>query len=98
MATRRELMDRLIGKLKEVAPSPSRCALCGNNVWRPNLEYAAIPLHGSPKGGKPTSHTLPLLPVSCTKCGNTHFVNLLILGFTEQELDSLETPSDDGKQ
>jgi hypothetical protein len=99
MATRDEIYQRLLDKLKEVSPNPGRCVFCGNNYWTPQGEYISLVLQASPRGGRLSGgKALPLVPVSCTKCGNTHLINLLVLGFSEEDLDSLVFPPDDGKQ
>lgn len=92
MATRKEIQSRLLQKLREVSPAPQRCVFCGNNKWQPHEEYVALKMQKDPRGGVLAGGAMPLLPVSCTKCGNTHFINLLVLGFSEEDLASLVVP------
>ena len=39
----------------------------------------------NPFGGK----AYPFVTISCRTCGNTHFINLLILGFSDKDWEAL---------
>ena len=61
------------------------CQLCGNNTWQlqdkpafvfivhPDLEHNSL-LHGGNQNG------LPFVVMTCKGCGNTLFINSMILG------------------
>lgn len=76
------LRDLISKKLGEKIKNYS-CVMCGTKSW--NLEPYIVPLLLSKDisvrlGGQ----ALPLVPLTCNNCGNTHFFNLVILGLSEE--------------
>lgn len=57
------------------------CTVCGYCSWQIG-NFVALPLAVIPHMFNPfPKNTLPFVTVFCTNCGNTHFLNLLVLGF-----------------
>lgn len=58
------------------------CEICKNTNWLIDPFMVNLPVTNKvvvTLGGS----VLPLLPITCSKCGNTHLLNLSILGLTE---------------
>jgi hypothetical protein len=70
------------------------CTLCGHNDWR-IASYVPLGTSQSPTQQNLGGKIYPLVSVNCTNCGNTHLVNLLLLGFAEADLESLRMPDAD---
>lgn len=59
------------------------CPLCGNNNWTISdqvfqaleFDFKGLPLNGA---------SYPIVPLTCTQCGNTYFINALIAGLIEK--------------
>jgi hypothetical protein len=80
MPKNEEIINRIISALTEKV---------GNDSWTVNTWYVALTLSEYPNRAVFGREIMPLIPVSCTKCGNTHFINILILGFNKEELETL---------
>jgi len=66
-----------------------KCVLCENTNW--NLEPFMVNISvtsnlASRLGGE----ILPLVPITCTNCGNTHFLNLVTLGLLDIVKEGME--------
>jgi len=48
-----------------------------------------LPLSNAPDYVTLGGRVLPTVPLTCSTCGNTHLLNLLILGFTERDFEAL---------
>lgn len=82
MPSRAEVYKRLQDALK--AKGVARpCAVCGNPTWTIGPAYVVLPALKDPRS-LALSHagleSYPLFPINCNNCGNTHFLNLLVLG------------------
>ena len=64
----------------------SPCPMCHSSSW--NLSDKIFELrefnNGSLVLGGPSSAITPVIPVTCTNCGNTIFVNALTAGFLKE--------------
>jgi hypothetical protein len=96
LATREEIYSRIIGLLEEKASKPSQCSFCGSNNWMVAKGYAFLPLTPNPKKPRISGAGFPFLPVMCRQCGNTHLINLLLLGVKDADLEGIAYPEDDG--
>ena len=93
-----KVLNRIIGKIASKG-QPRKCAMCGVTAWTVG-QYVTLQAANHALGPAVPwvppygSHTAnyPCVAVYCSNCGNTHLVNLLVLGFTEQELQSLTLP------
>lgn len=84
---------RIIEKLSSKGQT-RQCPLCGANSWTVG-QYVTlqtspqVPSLPNPFGFRPTAQNYPTVAVFCSNCGNTQLVNLLILGFDEDDLKAL---------
>ena len=63
----------------------ARCPLCGEGVW--NVTDKIFELREFNDGNfvlGPNSAITPVIPVTCSNCGNTVFVNALIAGLLKE--------------
>lgn len=63
------------------------CPMCGGRAW--NVSDKIFELREFNDGnfvlGGPNSSIVPLIPVTCNKCGNTIFINALSTGLVKKE-------------
>lgn len=91
-----EVVNRIARKLQEKG-GLQKCPTCGANKWVIG-QYVTLQVSGqvpslpNPYGFRPPSTNYPTVAIFCSNCGNTQLVNLLVLGFTEQDLPSLTLP------
>ena len=86
MPTRQQVEEKIIARLMEKTGGRHACSMCGNQEWFVQDKFAAVPLSDDPTNMNFGGPAMPTVPVICVKCGNTHFVNLLVLGFDLKEL------------
>lgn len=73
----------LISKKLEEKIKNYSCVMCGTNDW--NLEPFIAPISLSNDISlKLGGQVLPLAPITCVNCGNTHFFNLVTLGLVDK--------------
>lgn len=89
MSTNQEIVQRIIAAIREkTANFDFRCPVCNHNTWHVPQDYTYLPLRKDFAGGiRLGGPILPLVPLVCTNCGNTHLLNLKVLGL---DLDSLK--------
>jgi|SRR5579862_1204756 len=96
MASKAEVGKRLLAAIQERTGGQKPCVLCGHTQWTVNTAFTAIQVSKNPLetvlGGP--GQAMPTVAMICTHCGNTHLLNLLVLGFTEAELPSLKIDED----
>ncbi len=75
----RELIgNKLNEKIKNL-----NCVMCGQQNW--NMEPFIVPVPvSSDFSVKLGGQVLPLVSITCTNCGNTHFFNLAMLGLIDE--------------
>lgn len=93
MSTNEEIQQRIIKALEDKIGVP-KCPLCGKDAWSVGNSYIVISLSPHPSQVHMGGPVYPTIPVTCQHCGNTHLLNLLILGFKQEELDSLRFTED----
>jgi hypothetical protein len=93
VATREEITQRVLDRLTERVGEYKPCVVCGQQDWLIQDLYTVIPLTGNPNTFQQPSYgaILPSVPLICQNCGNTHLINLLVLGF---DLGSLKIDGD----
>jgi hypothetical protein len=96
MPTKREIFAKIQGLLAEKTGGSKPCVVCGQNRWIIVDKYVRFAVTRDPnlyftdeKSG------FPFQPLVCSTCGNTHFINLLTLGFSDADLASCVYPSDE---
>lgn len=87
MASKKEIGDRILAVLRKKMEHGVGCPLCGKATWLLNADFISLPVTNSPRELQLGGEILPLVPITCTTCGNTQMLNLLVLGFSD--LDSL---------
>lgn len=87
--------DRIIDKWNQKGKA-QRCPLCAANAWVVGhyvpLSTSLIPTGWVYPYTTQNSSIYPCVTVFCSNCGNVQLLNLLILGFTDEELPSLRLP------
>jgi hypothetical protein len=94
MATRKELSLRIIERLEERTKGSKPCSVCGQDDWMVQAKFAAITLTKDANRLVLGGESMPTVPLICTNCGNTHFLNLLVLGFKLEELRVDDEPAE----
>ena len=75
----REKLNELITKIK-----PDKCELCGNTEWE--LTDKVFQLYEFDYNGLLASGAaIPVIPVTCKKCGNTHLINAITAGIVKEK-------------
>lgn len=87
MPSKAEVLAKISAALNQKTGGQKPCVICGQiNKWT-ILDSYSVPILGLDPGGPHFfGASLPLVPLVCTNCGNTHFINLRILGFTDMSL------------
>ena len=85
MKLTKEQQLKLMTKLGELSKTGPECLVCKNTVWE--LADTIFELREF-QGGNfvlgPNSQLYPVIPMICSKCGHTVFLNALKLGVLEQ--------------
>lgn len=91
MANDEEVMKRILEAVQaKLGQHDARCSLCGHNQWAIGSRFVVLSASKSPRGMVlGGGEGFPLVPIICQHCGNAHLLNLLVLGFTEKDFDSL---------
>lgn len=83
MALSQEQRDRALRILHERMPNPM-CPLCQHKEWTLDSEaFAFIVSQDDLKNIKLAGRGWPSLVMVCRHCGNTHLLNLAVLGLTD---------------
>jgi len=72
--------DKILDRIKERAVFMRECAVCGNNKWELADGFTFLTLQDNLGQINLGGRGQPCAAMSCTKCGNTHLLNLLVLG------------------
>jgi len=93
MASKKEVLEKIIAAVNEKTGGQKPCNLCGQVKWHLPDKFVVIPVGNDPAGIELGGPAMSLIPLVCTHCGNTHLLNLRILGFTDMAAIKIE---DDG--
>lgn len=67
--------------LREKLPKALVCSACGGKKWIIGDKVFQMPEHGLPmRVGGPV---VPVIPATCTNCGNTLLFNAIVLGVVQ---------------
>jgi hypothetical protein len=91
--SKEEIKAQIIKALSTKAPKPI-CPICQNDKWKVADGYVVLPVSPNPREIHMGGRIHPLVAVSCSKCGNTHLINLITLGFKPEELPNLKVSED----
>ena len=85
MSKRLEVIAKISAALNARTGGQKPCAMCGQTKWNVIDKFVAMPVidHPQPMALVVGGATMPLVPVVCTNCGNTHLINVRVLGFTD---------------
>lgn len=78
-----DISQAKLDKFLSTLASP-RCSLCGRSQWNANTKLFYLGEYNKDAlvlGGP----VYPVLPITCTHCGNTLFINALVAGLLEQD-------------
>lgn len=72
-------VKQLIEHLKTYWGEDRKCPMCGNNAWSVSNVICEVKQHQKGFPGQATSGTIfPVIPVTCSKCGNTILINAIV--------------------
>jgi hypothetical protein len=89
-----EITQRIIKRLTEKTGRARPCAVCGHESWTVEQHFIQLSVTDNPLAVTLGGSGFPLQPIICQHCGNTQLINLLILGFSLEELKTLTYPND----
>ena len=81
MKVEKKRMDEYLKSIRSF-----NCPLCGSNNWTVSdtvFQALEFDIDGLRLGGA----SVPIIPISCMKCGNTLFINALISGLIDRPED-----------
>jgi len=79
MAFSPQTVAKIIKRFEELAPG-AKCPLCGNEDWLLSDGIVFLVFQDKYPMIKLSGQGLPLAAITCTKCGNTHMINLIHIG------------------
>ncbi len=83
-----EQQAKLVESINEHWPTPQECVLCHHTEWAlsdtifelRDFDYGNFTIGGTP--------IFPVIPMSCTTCGNSILLNAIIYGLIDQNKDT----------
>lgn len=100
MALSEKTKEKILGKIGEALKKKDKkeiiCPVCSNNQFVLTEGFANVSLSDRFGGIVLGGSTLPNVPIVCNNCGNTFFLNLRVLGFSEE--DFKEEGKEDSKE
>lgn len=78
-----ELKNKIIEKLNQRAPT-AICPVCQRDRWTLSDGLTMFILQEQVPGIVIGGPVMPCIAIVCTNCGNTHFLNLFVLGVAEE--------------
>lgn len=81
-------MARIEAAVRARITGSTRCPLCGHNTWNIGRDLAQVPIQRLFPDVLGPPRNYPGIALICQVCGNTHFLNALVL-----ELDDLVSGS-----
>lgn len=82
--------EKINSYLQRIHATP--CSLCGNNNWTISdqvFQAIEFDFDGIRIGGA----SYPMVPLTCTTCGNTYFINALVADLIEKPVQTLDEKS-----
>jgi hypothetical protein len=77
--------DRMLAHLRATAGESKPCTLCGEKLWRIGEQIYLLP-EFNPNLLSPPASVYPVVPLTCLKCGNTLFLNALLIGALDPQV------------
>lgn len=78
-----EQREKIAAVLQQKAPTGVGCPLCSSKDWSIGNDLVMFVLQPNIKNMRLSGTGHPCIPITCKACGNTQFVNALILGLGE---------------
>jgi len=72
--------NEIIAALTAKVPNPPPCAICGRQQWMVQKKYIVLLLQEDINNLTLEGQSLPCAAIICSNCGNTHLLNLFMLG------------------
>lgn len=86
--TMRKVTDKINLRLKERDVKMKNCSVCDEpNSFNVMDAYAVVSVSSKGNHIDFSGRNMPLLPIVCRKCGNTIFLNALVLGLGNDLFD-----------
>gem|GEM_PF-6646921 len=79
------IVDRLVAK----GGGQPTCPICHTHKFNVGA-FVTLPAAETPVGIQLGGRSYPTIALHCANCGTIQFVNLVLLGFTEQEIVSMK--------
>lgn len=73
---------------------PKTCPLCGGGQWNITTTIYQVPEYEEKGGLLSSKTTIPVVPLSCTNCGNTYFINAIVAKLVESNRKNADAPED----
>ena len=90
MPTNEEIQNRIIEAIKKKTGNRViDCPICGHKSWQIGVGYMTLGSAKHPTEQQMGGNMYPNIPMICNNCGNTRLINLLVLGFTEADFNSI---------
>lgn len=83
MAFTQEETDRIKAAIIKKAPNLAKCPICGSKNWHVGKEFVTLAAQENLQRIELAGKVLPLIPMRCTNCGNTHLLNIITLGLRD---------------
>lgn len=81
MALSASLRTRIMQAIEERASGSGACPVCGRSQWILADGFVMLSVQSEPTGNLVIGgRTLPSVALICGNCGDTRFLNLLVLG------------------
>ncbi len=80
MALKKEAREQISQAVNAHADSMRACAVCGHKAWTLADGMLTLPVRDSLDVLNSGDRVLPSAAIVCDNCGNTHLLNLLVLG------------------
>ena len=78
-----EEREQISSAIQAKAPQVNRCPICLNQDWSLQDGFAVPGIQDNISRIVIGGPVLPSVVIVCTNCGNTHFLNALILGLQD---------------
>ncbi|MBI4292519.1 MAG: hypothetical protein HY661_13665 [Betaproteobacteria bacterium] len=94
MASKEEVIKKITIALNEKAGGQQPCVVCGKTQWLIVDQFVTMTVAKEPNAVRLGGASMPLVPLVCTNCGNTHLLNLLVLGFSDLSALKIDDDAD----
>jgi len=81
MKLEKEQLEKILKRLNQISNPPRPCNVCGNSQW--NVVDTVFEVREFHEGNVVIggdSKIIPIITMSCSTCGNTVFLNAILMG------------------